>query len=207
MTNHEPITPSKNQNPVLDTEPWFNLSKYNQNHFDRGKPLWFILLWWIVEGIIFPLTPHNFNGVRRTLLKLFGAKVGKQVVIRSSARFLYPWKVEIGDYSWIGDRTYFYSLDKIIIGSHTVISQHSYLCTGSHDYNQTTFDLITSPIMIGNGVWVASDCFIAPGVKIGANTIIGTRSTVLHNIPSTKIAWGSPCKVKCDRKPPHNVNG
>ncbi|MGY6529650.1 MAG: WcaF family extracellular polysaccharide biosynthesis acetyltransferase [Cyanobacterium sp.] len=203
MTNHESITPREHQTPILDAEPWFNLSKYTQGHFDRGKPQWFIFLWWIVEAIVFSLTPHPFNGVRRTLLKLFGAKIGKGVVIRSSARFLYPWKVTIGDYSWIGDRTYFYSLDNIIIGSHTVISQHSYLCTGSHDYNQPHFDLVTSPIIIGNGVWVASHCFIAPGVQIGANTIIGARSTVLGNIPSAKIAWGTPCKVKGDRNPPH----
>lgn len=203
MTNHEPITPIDNKSPILDNQPWFNLSKYNQDHFDRGKPQWLIFLWWIVEGIIFPLTPHNFYGVRRALLQLFGAKIGKGVIIRSSARFLYPWKVEIGDYSWIGDRTYFYSLDKIIIGSHTVISQHNYLCTGSHDYNTVNFKLITSPITIGNGVWIASHCFVAPGVKIGANTVIGARSTVLDDIPSAKLAWGTPCKVKGDRNPPN----
>ena len=199
IMNNKTILPTDSE-PILDAKPWFDLSKYSPS-FDRGKPQWFIFLWWIVEGIIFPLTPHTFNGFRASLLRLFGAKIGKGVVIRSSVRILYPWKVEIGDYSWIGDHVYLYSLDQIKIGSHSVISQKCYLCTGSHDINDTHFGLLIAPIMIGNGVWVASDCFITPGVKIGANTVIGARSSVFKNIPSESIAWGSPCKPHQRRQP------
>lgn len=190
---------SDSAEPILDAKPYFDLSQYQQPNFDRGRPQWFIFLWWLIEGIVFPLTPHNFYGVRRGLLKLFGAKVGQGVVIRPSARILFPWKVAIGDYSWIGDNVYLYSLNEINIGCHSVISQNSYLCTGSHDINDVHFSLMTAPIAIGNGVWVASDCFIAPGVKIGANTVIGARSTVLKNIPHEVIAWGSPCQVRQKR--------
>lgn len=183
---------------ILDEKPYFNLSNYEAN-FERGKPKWFIFLWWLVEGIIFPLTPHTFNNIRAKLLRLFGAKIGEGVVIRPSARFLFPWKITIGDYSWIGDHAYLYSLDHITIGSHSIISQKCYLCTGSHNINDVKFNLVTSPIDIGNGVWIATDCFISPGVKIGANTIIGARSSVFKSIPSRTIAWGSPCEVKKQR--------
>ena len=118
------------------------------------------------------------------------------MVIRSSVRVLYPWKVEVGDYSWLGDDVYLYSVDKIKIGSHAVVSQKCYLCTGSHDQNDRHFGLITAPITIGNGVWVASDCFIAPGVKIGANTVVGARSSVFQSLPAEYVAWGSPCKPR-----------
>ena len=184
---------------VLDAEPLVDLRKYDQSNFDRGKSNWLIILWWLVQAIAFPLSLHNLNGFRRAILRLFGAKIGRGVVIRPTARFTYPWKVAIGDYSWIGDDVVLYSLDKITIGSHAVISQKSYLCTGSHDIKQRSFNLIVAPINIGNGAWVATDCFIAPGVNIGANSIIGARSSVFRDVSSQQVAWGSPCKAHYER--------
>jgi len=197
MTEKEKIN-TENDDIILDEKPWINLKGYEAK-LDRGKPQWFIFLWWLLEGIIFPLTPHNFSGLRSQLLRLFGAKIGQGVVIRSSVRVYFPWKLEIGDYSWIGEGVYVYNLDNVKIGSHTVISQNSYLCTGSHDINDSSFELITAPIFVGNGVWIASDCFIAPGVKIGANTVIGARSSVFKSIPSQQIAWGNPCQPRKHR--------
>ncbi|MGK7930090.1 MAG: hormogonium polysaccharide biosynthesis acetyltransferase HpsU [Microcystaceae cyanobacterium] len=189
--------------PIVDADPWIDLSQYDQSWFDRGRSSWFIILWWFIQAIAFPLTLHNAHGIRCWLLRRFGAKIGKGVSIRPTARFTYPWKVEIGDYSWIGDDVVFYSLDKITIGSHCVISQECYLCTGSHDINDDTFGLKTAPIIIGNGVWVAMDCLIAQGVIIGANSVIGARSSVLKSISAEKIAWGNPCRPQSKRQPIH----
>ena len=185
--------------PILDAESWVDLKHYNSSQHDRGRASWVVILWWLIQGVFFPLSLHNLNGFRSWLLRLFGAKIGRGVVIRPSARFTYPWKVTIGDYSWIGDDAVLYSVDHIAIGSHCVVSQKSYLCTGSHEVTDSNFSLITAPIHIGNGVWIASDCFVAPGVAIGANTVIGARSSVFGNIPAQKIAWGSPCSVYRDR--------
>ncbi len=187
-------------NPIFTAKPLVDLSKYDQSSFDRGRASWFILLWWLVQAIAFPLSLHNFIFFRCWLLRLFGAKVGKKVVIRPTARFTYPWKVEIGDYSWIGDDVVFYSIDRIHIGSHCVISQKSYLCTASHDIHDRAFRLITAPVKIGNGAWVATDCFVAPGVTIGENTVIGARSSVFRDIPSQQVAWGSPCTPRYTRE-------
>ncbi len=183
----------------LDAESWVNLSKYDQSWFNRGRPGWFVLLWWLVQAIAFPLTPQPLFAIRSTILRLFGAKIGRHVFIRPTARFTYPWKVEIGDYSWIGDDVVFYSLDRIHIGKHCVISQKTYLCTGSHDLQDPAFGLITAPILIGNGVWVAADCFIGPDVQIGANAVIGTRSSVFTHIPSSQVCWGTPCRPRYPR--------
>lgn len=191
---------STSQQPPLDTPPWVDLRHYDQAGFDRGRPGWVILLWWLVQAIAFPLTLHSDHGFRRALLRLFGAKIGRGVVIRPTARFTYPWKVEIGDYSWIGDDVVFYSLDHIWVGAHVVISQNTYLCTGSHDVQDPTFRLKTGAIAIGNGVWVATGCFIAPNVQIGANSVIGVRSTVLHNMPTAHVCWGIPCRPQHPRE-------
>ena len=179
--------------PVLDAKPLVDLRQYDQANCDRGRPSWLIILWWLVQAIAFPLSLHNFNGFRAWLLRLFGAQIGKGVVIRPTARFTYPWKVAIDDYSWIGDDVVFYSVDQIQVGCHCVISQKSYLCTGSHDLQNPNFSLITAPIKIGNGVWIASDCFVAAGVTIGANSVIGAKSSVFRDIPQKKVAWGTPC--------------
>jgi putative colanic acid biosynthesis acetyltransferase WcaF len=195
-----PVPVSENASPVLDAEPWVDLRHYDQSWYNRGRPGWTVLLWWLVQAIAFPITPHFANGPRRWLLKLFGAQIGRDVLIRPTARFTYPWKVQIGDYSWIGDDVVFYSLDSIQVGTHCVISQNTYLCTGSHDLKDPTFCLKTAPIKIGNGAWIAADCFIAPGVQIGANTVVGARSSVFGNLPSGYVCNGTPCRPRSIRE-------
>ncbi|MBD3880204.1 colanic acid biosynthesis acetyltransferase WcaF [Phormidium tenue FACHB-886] len=182
-------------NPQADS--LVDLRCYNQSKFDRGRSTSVILLWWLVQAIVFPLTPHFMNAVRAALLRLFGARIGRGVVIRPTARFTYPWKVTIGDYSWIGDDVVMYSLDRITIGDHCVISQKSYVCTGSHSIHDPAFGLKTAAVVIGNGAWVASNCFIAPGTQIGANAVIGACSAVFRDMPNQHVCWGNPC---CPRR-------
>jgi putative colanic acid biosynthesis acetyltransferase WcaF len=177
-----------------------DLRHYNQSWFDRGRPGSIILLWWLVQAVVFPLTPHSLHGLRIAVLRWFGATIGKSVSIRPTARFTYPWNITIGDYSWIGDDVVLYSLDRITIGQHCVISQKTYLCTGSHDIHDSAFGLKTAPITIGNGAWIATDCFIAPGVEVGANAVIGARSTVLRDMPNQQVCWGSPCQPRYFRQ-------
>ena len=184
----------------LDAEPWIDLRRYDQSGFDRGRPGWYVLVWWLVQAVMFPLTPHPLNGLRCQLLRLFGAKIGQSVLIRPTARFTYPWKVEIGDFSWIGDDVVFYSIDQITVGQHCIISQKTYLCTGSHDIADARFALQTRPIAIGNGTWVATDCLVTQGVKIGANTVVGARSTVLSSLPAQQVCWGTPCRPRYARE-------
>ncbi|ODH00121.1 colanic acid biosynthesis acetyltransferase WcaF [Nostoc sp. KVJ20] len=183
----------------MTNDPFVDLRKYDQSWFDRGRPSWYVLLWWFVQAIAFPLTPQPLNILRCALLRLFGARIGKGVLIRPTARFTYPWKVTIGNYSWVGDNVVLYSLDQIHIGEHCVISQKSYLCTGSHDIQDPAFGLKTASITIDNGAWVAADCFVGPGVQIGANAVIGARSSVFTNMPSGQVCWGSPCRPKTVR--------
>jgi putative colanic acid biosynthesis acetyltransferase WcaF len=184
---------------TLDAEPFVDLRKYDQSDFDRGRGGWYIFLWWFVQAIIFPLTLHNMSGTRCALLRLFGARIGKGVLIRPTARFTYPWKVTIGDYSWIGDDVVLYSLDEIKIGTHCVVSQKSYICTGSHDIKDPAFGLKTAEVAIGNGAWVATDCFVGPGVTIGANAVVGARSSVFTDMPQGQVCWGTPCRPRYAR--------
>ena len=87
----------------------------------RGRPSWFVQLWWFVQNTLFRLSPQILYPWRRFLLRLFGASVGDGVLVRPSVRITYPWKVRIGDYSWLGDDVVLYSLGEIVIGRNTVI--------------------------------------------------------------------------------------
>jgi len=165
----------------------------------RGRSAFIVQLWWLTQSTLFGFSPQFMYAWRRFLLRLFGSKIGKNVLVRPTIRVTYPWKVTIGDYSWIGDDVVLYSLGKIEIGKNTVISQKSYLCAGSHDYTKPTFDIYAKPITIGDEVWIATDVFLAPGVTIGKGTVVGVRSTVLQDLPPGKICYGNPAKPTKDR--------
>lgn len=171
---------------------WQKLSRFRLPPGFRGRSAVVVQLWWLVQSTLFAMSPQFMYGWRRFLLRLFGAEVGREVLVRPTARVTYPWKVTIGDYTWIGDDVVLYSLGEIEIGGHTVISQRSYICTGSHDITKTTFDIYALPIRIGNQVWIATDVFVAPGVRIGDGAVVGARSTVLHDLPEGMICYGNP---------------
>lgn len=160
----------------------------------RGKGILLIQVWWIVQASLFAWSPQFAYSWRNFLLRLFGADIGRNVIIRPNVRITYPWKLTIGDYSWIGDNTELYTLGEIIIGKNAVISQKSYLCTGSHDYQSKAFDIYQKPIIIEDEAWVATDVYIAPGVTIGKGAVIGARSSVFKDMPAGMICTGSPAK-------------
>jgi putative colanic acid biosynthesis acetyltransferase WcaF len=155
----------------------------------RGRSGGFVQLWWLVHSTLFAWSPQFMYGWRRFLLRLFGARIGQGVLLRPSVRITYPWKLSIGDYSWIGDEVDLYTLGKIEIGAQVAISQRSYLCTGNHDLTKPTFDIFSQPIVVQDQAWVASDVFIAPGVTIGFGCVVGARSTVFNDLPAGKVCY------------------
>ncbi|AJR02868.1 acyl transferase [Siansivirga zeaxanthinifaciens CC-SAMT-1] len=171
-----------------------DLSKYFTPRDFRGKTKIVVQLWWIVYALLFKPSPQVMYGWRRFLLRLFGARIGKKVIIRPSAEITYPWKVCIGNYSWIGDNVVLYSLGDIKIGSNTVISQRSYICTGSHHYTKRNFPIYAKKIVIEDGCWLATDVFVAPGVLIETGTVVGARSSVFKDLKAFSIYAGSPAK-------------
>ncbi len=172
-----------------------NLDTFSVPSNFRGKSKFYVQIWWIVQAILIRPSPQVLYGWRRFWIRLFGAKIGHNVLIRPSVKITYPWKVSIGDYSWIGNNVELYSLGPIQIGHHTVISQQSYLCTGSHDYDKPSFDIISKPVIVGNYCWLAADVYVAPGITIGDGSIIGARSSVFKDIPENLICYGNPARV------------
>jgi putative colanic acid biosynthesis acetyltransferase WcaF len=165
----------------------------------RGRSKFIVQLWWLIQDTLFKWSPQFLFGWRRFLLRLFGAKIGKRVNIRSSVKITYPWKLSVGDYSWIGDDCVLYCLGEIKIGQHVALAHKVYVNTGGHFYEKTTFDIFSKPVSIEDECWITNDVYIAPGVTIGAGTIVSARSTVLKDLPGGKICVGTPAKPIKDR--------
>ncbi|ANI99678.1 colanic acid biosynthesis acetyltransferase WcaF [Polynucleobacter wuianus] len=178
-----------------------DLSQFSMPPNFRGKNVFIVQLWWIVQALLFSTSPDFLYGYRAWLLRLFGAKLGNNVRIRPSAKVTFPWKLEVGDNVWIGYDTIIYNLEKITIGSNVAIAHRVYLCTGSHNISKLTFDIESYPINIEDEVWLPNDIFVGPGVTIGHGTVVAARSTVLKDLESGIVAVGSPARKLRNRLP------
>jgi putative colanic acid biosynthesis acetyltransferase WcaF len=175
-----------------------DLSKYSSANFDRGASRLKEALWWLVRALIF-LSPLPFpSSFKVALLRLFGADIGHGVVIRPGVSITFPWRFRCGDHVWLGEDVLILSLAEVTIGSHSCISQRAFLCTGSHDYQKVTFDLITKPIVLEKSVWVSANAFIGPGVTIGEGTVVAALSAVVKDLPGHILAVGNPAEKKRD---------
>lgn len=171
-----------------------NLSLFRLPDGFRGRSAFVVQLWWLVQGSLFAWSPQMAYGWRAFLLRLFGARVGKGVIVRPSCKITYPWKLSIGNNSWVGDDVNLYTLGNISIGSNVVVSQKSYLCAAAHDYNKESFDIYADSIAIEDEVWLATDVFVAPGVTVKRGAVVGARSSVFNDMPSGMVCVGSPAK-------------
>ena len=151
-------------------------------------------LWWFIEAILFRPSLHKMNGWRCMLLRAFGAKVGHNTFINSRAKIWFPWNLEIGSNGGIGFDALIYNLDKVIIEDYATVSQRVHVNTGSHDYTDPAFPLITRPIHIGVGAFIGTDSYIGLGVNIGEMAVIGARSVVVSDMPSYTVSHGHPCR-------------
>jgi len=164
------------------TGPSFSLT----NRFVR-------VIWNIVAAIFFRCSPRPCHAWRASLLRLFGARIGRGARIYAGASVWAPWNLEVGDESVIADGVIVYSQGKITVGRRSVISQGTHICSGTHDYTDPGFPLITRPIVIGDHVWVAAEAFIHPGVTIHDGVVVSARSVVLKDLPEWHVCSGFPC--------------
>jgi putative colanic acid biosynthesis acetyltransferase WcaF len=154
------------------------------------------LVWNLARLILFrPFASRFLKKWRVFILKCFGAKIEWSSHIYASVNIWAPWNLEIGANSSLGPKVDCYNQGKISIGDNTIISQKTYLCASSHDYTQKDFPLILKPITIGNGVWIAADAFIGPGIAIDDDAIIAARSVVIKNVDKNTIVGGNPAKL------------
>lgn len=171
----------------LDIEANRSATKYTKQEL-LLRVLWGVGKW------AFRFSPRPCFGLRRGLLRLFGAEVGKNVHIYPSALVYYPWNLKIGDDSSIGEWVLVYNLGKVTIGCRATISQRAHLCAGTHDFRDPVLPLMKPPIQVGDDVWVCADVFVGPSVKIGVGAVLGARSVVTKDVEGWSVVAGNPAK-------------
>lgn len=167
------------------------VTKYPYARREYARRIW----WGLLRHGLFRWVPGRVPHIRPALLRLCGATLARTVNIRPSVRIRHPWLLTVGEHSAIGDHVEVYNLGQITIGDHTVISQNTHLCAGTHDHTKPDLPLIRATITIGSGVWICADAFIGPNVTIGANALIAARAVVTKDVPANVIVAGNPARV------------
>ncbi|HKK17786.1 MAG TPA: putative colanic acid biosynthesis acetyltransferase [Opitutales bacterium] len=178
---------------ALDIQSNRKAAKYSR------KELCLRVLWGFGK-LAFKFSPRPCFGFRRWLLRCFGAKVGNRTNIYPSALIYYPWNLEIGEDSAIGEWALVYNLGLVRIGSRTTISQRVHLCAGTHDYTDPAMPLIKPPIVIDDEVWICADVFVGPDVTVEGRAIVAAASVVVKDVETGAIVGGNPAKFIKDRK-------
>lgn len=153
--------------------------------------------WKLINKTVFRFTPPHFDIFRKyrvMLLRLFGGQIDWDVSIHPSANIEYPWNLKMESKSSLGENCWAYAMAPIHIGKFTCIGKDVYLLTGSHDIEKETFDLITKPINIGDGCWIATAATILPNVTIGNFCVVAASSVVTKSIEANSIVGGNPAK-------------
>ncbi len=171
---------------------------FNTGNFQIGASGLKQFLWYFTDLIFFRTKVIPFSAVLVFILRLFGAKIGKDVRIKPGIQIKYPWKLEIGDYSWLSD-CFIENLDWVKIGENCCISQQAMLMTGNHNYKKTTFDLMVSPIILEDGVWMGARSLVSPGVTLYTHAVLSMGSVAMKDLEAYSIYQGNPA-VKIRRR-------
>lgn len=173
-----------------------DLSSYNNQWYKPGAGFK-RFLWHYTNEFIFRSGLFPFYGIKIFFLKLFGAKIGKGVMIKPHVNIKYPWFLEVGNYVWIGENVWIDNLIQVKIGSNVCISQGALLLTGNHNYKKSTFDLITQGIIIEDEVWIGAKTIVCPGVTCGRLSVLNAGSVANKNLEYNCIYQGNPAnKIK-----------
>ena len=176
-----------------------DLSNYSNRPYTPGANPLKRFLWFYTNAILFKTSLLPINGFKATLLRLFGAKIGKNLTIKPGVSIKYPWHLTVGDNTWIGEDVWIDNLVDVTIGSNACVSQGAMLLTGNHNYKKTSFDLITGTIILEDGAWVGAKAVVNPGVTVATHAVLTTGSIATKNLDAYTIYQGNPAVTVRDR--------
>ncbi|MET3114754.1 putative colanic acid biosynthesis acetyltransferase WcaF [Pedobacter sp. CG_S7] len=164
---------------------------FHTTSYNVGGSKFRIVLWYITNLFIFKSGIIPNSNILVTILRLFGAKIGIDVRIKPFIDIKYPWKLRVGDHSWLAN-CYIENLEEVIIGENVCVSQKAMLLTGNHNYKTTSFDLITSPIILEDGVWIGANATVCAGVTVKSHAILTVGSVATKDMERYFIYQGNP---------------
>ena len=173
-----------------------DLSNYNNSWYHPGRNALVRGLWYCTNVLFFKSAWWPYSGLKRALLRCYGAKMGKGVVIKPCVNIKYPWHLQIGDFAWIGEGVWIDNLADVTVGANCCISQGAMLLCGNHDYTKAHFDLEVKPIVLEDGAWVGAKAVVCPGVTIGEDGVLTAGSVATHDIEARTVCQGNPATQK-----------
>ena len=176
-----------------------DLSTFSNPSFFHGKSKLIRFIWMFVSRLFFNTWVPFPSTFKAFILRLFGATVGKGLVIRTFVRIKQPWRLSIGDNVWIGESVWIDNLVHVSIGSNVCLSQGVFLLTGNHNYKSTSFDLITGEIYLEAGVWIGANAIVCPGVTCQMHSMLSVGSVATKNLEASSIYQGNPAIFKKNR--------
>lgn len=175
-----------------DDDALRDLAGFSGRGYVKGRAVTVQVLWMLASGTLVQRwwCPSS---LRVRILRLFGAVIGENVLIRHRVRIHWPWKLTIGSNSWVGEGVWILNLEPVVIGANVCLSQEAFLCTGSHDRRSATFEFDNAPIAIGSGVWIAARVTVLRGVNVGAGATVGATCVVSRDVsPGALLVAPSP---------------
>ncbi len=180
------------EQPATERSPGVtDLTQYNIDWYRPG-PRWKIIGWFLANAFLLNTYLPLPVGVKIALLRLFGANIGRGVVIKPALNVKYPWLLTIGDYTWIGEQVWIDNLAQVTIGAHACLSQGTMLLTGNHNYRLPTFDLSVRPIILENGAWIGAKAIVCPGVTVGSHAVLAVGSVATQSLEPYGVYQGNP---------------
>jgi putative colanic acid biosynthesis acetyltransferase WcaF len=169
-----------------------NLLLTSTRGFDPGRSYPVRALWLMIEALVMLNPVLTSYALKRWLLRRFGARIGKHVVIKPNVHVKYPWRLEVGDNAWIGERSWIDNFVDVRIGANACVSQGAYLCTGNHDWSDPGMGRTVAPITVEDGAWVGGFARVGPGVTVGEEAVVGLGAVLLEDAEPSGIYLGNP---------------
>ena len=177
-----------------------DLSKFTIGTYKTGASKGRVLMWYFVNYYIFDSSFPWPYSLKIKLLKLFGAKIGKGLIIKPRVRIKNAWRLVIGDNCWIGESVWIDNLENVTIGSNVSISQGAMLLTGNHDYTVADFKYRLGEIHLEDGVWIGAKAVVCPGVVCKSHSILTVCSVANKQLEEFGIYSGNPAVLVRTRK-------
>jgi putative colanic acid biosynthesis acetyltransferase WcaF len=172
---------------------------FTSGDYSPGRPLVVRAIWLVVEALVFVNPIATSYKVKRAVLRAFGARLGTGVVIKPGVHIKHPWRLAIGDQTWIGERVWIDNLADVSIGRNCCLSQGAYLCTGNHDWSDPGMGLFARSITVEDGAWVGAFARLAPGVLIGREAILEMGAVMTGDAVARTVYGGNPASVRRSR--------
>lgn len=176
----------------MTDRPRVDLSRFNNADYEVGAGALKYTLWYFVNALFFLNPCFPFRSPKPALLRLFGARVGKGVVIHPGVNIKFPWKLSIGDHVWIGQRAWLDNIDQLTIRDHVVISQGGMIIQGSHDYKKPDYPTLHKPVVLEEGSWVGAGALVMLGVTLKSHSVLAAGSVATKDLEPYTIYQGNP---------------